>query len=149
MTLSTDTPTTLLGFDYGTKKIGIAVGQSITRTVTPLTTLANTKSTPDWSGIEKLVQEWQPSLLIVGLPLHMDGSEQEMTDLARTFANQLRQRYQKPVEMVDERLSSYEAELQLRSEQQLSGRKRRQTPQDIDKMAARLIIESWFTQHQK
>lgn len=81
---------TLLGFDFGEKRIGIAVGQTLTGSVTPLTTLSAVKQQPDWAGIEALLKEWQPDLLIVGLPLHMDGSEQTLTQRAKRFGNQLK-----------------------------------------------------------
>lgn len=133
---------TLLGFDFGEKRIGIAVGQTLTGSVTPLTTLSAVKQQPDWAGIEALLKEWQPDLLIVGLPLHMDGSEQTLTQRAKRFGNQLKGRYNLPVEWMDERLSSHEAESML----QLQGKKR-SDKKDIDKIAAALILQSWLEQH--
>jgi len=132
---------TLLGFDFGEKRIGIAVGQTLTGSVTPLTTLSTVKHKPDWAGIEALIREWQPDRLIVGLPLHMDGSEQDMTQRAKRFGNQLKGRYNLPVEWVDERLSSREAETML----QEWGNKR-SDKKDIDKLAAALILQSWLDQ---
>ena len=143
-------PQTILGFDFGTKKIGIAVGQSITQTVTPLITLASQNQKPDWETIEKLIKEWQPNILVVGLPVHLDGEEQAMTQAAKKFGNRLNGRFQLPVEFMDERLSSYEAEQRLREihAMQKNNRKKqtnkRQSPMDIDKIAAQLIVESWF-----
>ena len=133
---------TLLGFDFGTQRIGIAVGQELTHSVTPLTTLKARNSKPDWEQISQLISEWQPDLLIVGLPLHMDGSEQTMTDAARRFGNQLKGRYNLPVEMVDERLSSYEAEELL--QQQPASRRKKQDKGYIDQLAAQLILQSWL-----
>jgi len=101
---------TVLGFDYGSKKIGVAVGQSVTQTVTPLITLPSKNQKPDWAAIEKQIKEWQPDILVVGLPVHLDGEEQPMTLAAKKFGNQLNGRFQLPVEFMDERLSSYEAE---------------------------------------
>ena len=132
---------TLLGFDFGEKRIGIAVGQSLTGSVTPLTTLSAIRQKPDWAGIEALIKEWQPDRLIVGLPLHMDGSEQDMTQRAKRFGNQLKGRYNLPVEWMDERLSSDEAERIL----QQRGAKR-SDKKDIDKLAAALILQSWLEQ---
>jgi len=132
---------TLLGFDFGEKRIGIAVGQSLTGSVTPLTTLSAVKQQPDWAGIEALIKEWQPDLLIVGLPLHMDGSEQSLTQRAKRFGNQLKGRYNLPVEWMDERLSSHEAESLLREQG-----KKRSDKKDIDKIAAALILQSWLEQ---
>ena len=132
---------TLLGFDYGTKRIGVAVGQDITRTVTPLTTLRCSNETPDWKAISKLIEEWKPDKLVVGLPLHLDGTSQALTDRAQRFGNQLKGRYNLPVEMVDERLTSHEAETELVT------RKGKSTKADIDALAAALILQSWLDQH--
>ncbi|MDH5444744.1 MAG: Holliday junction resolvase RuvX [Gammaproteobacteria bacterium] len=131
---------TLLGFDFGEKRIGIAVGQTLTGSVTPLTTLTAIKQKPDWDGISALIKEWQPDLLILGLPLHMDGSEQTITQRVKRFGHQLEGRYNLPVEWVDERLSSYDAEQQLREQGKRSNKK------DIDKLAAALILQSWLEQ---
>lgn len=132
---------TLLGFDYGTKRIGVAVGQAVTHSVTPLTTLPNTNETPDWQAIGKLIAEWQPDKLVVGLPLHLDGSTQALTAKAQRFGNQLKGRYNLPVEMMDERLTSHEAESEL------AQRKGKHVKTDIDALAAALILQSWLDQH--
>ena len=132
---------TLLGFDYGTKRIGVAVGQDITRTVTPLTTLRCVNETPDWPAISALIEEWKPDKLVVGLPLHLDGTAQALTDKAQRFGNQLKGRYNLPVEMVDERLTSHEAETELAT------RKGKTAKADIDALAAALILQSWLDQH--
>lgn len=132
---------TLLGFDFGEKRIGIAVGQTLTGSVTPLTTLSTVKHKPDWDGIGALIKEWQPDQLIVGLPLQMDGSEQLLTQRAKRFGNQLKGRYNLPVEWMDERLSSYEAENRLQQQG-----KKRSDKKDIDKIAAALILQSWLEQ---
>jgi putative Holliday junction resolvase len=132
---------TLLGFDFGIKRIGVAVGQSITRTVTPLITLHNTNQTPDWQAIGKLIAEWQPAKLVVGLPLHLDGTSQPLTARAQRFGNQLKGRYNLPVEMVDERLTSHEAESELVK------RRSKSVKSDIDALAAALILQSWLDEH--
>ena len=134
-------PLTLISFDFGTRRIGIALGQTLTGTVRPLTTLSSKQQKPDWHAISALLREWQPQRLVVGLPLHMDGSEQPMTDKARRFGNQLKGRYNLPVDMVDERLSSDEAEARLRE------RGGRYHKDEIDALAAQLILESWLTQY--
>lgn len=131
---------TLLGFDYGTKRIGVAVGQDITRTVTPLTTLHSQNNKPDWDAISKLITEWQPDRLVVGLPLHLDGSIQALTERVQRFGNQLKGRYNLPVEMVDERLTSHEAETAL------AARGGKTAKADIDALAAALILQSWLDQ---
>jgi putative Holliday junction resolvase len=141
---------TLLGFDFGTKRIGVAVGQEVTGTARPLTTLNAVKHKPDWDGISRLIKEWQPDLLVVGLPLHMDGTEQEMTRAARRFSNQLNGRYHLPVELMDERLSSDEAESIL-SEQSATGSTGLRDSMfpdkaQIDMISAQLILQSWMEQ---
>ena len=137
-------PNTILAFDYGSKKIGVANGQDLTRSASPLTTIMVNKS-DRWGEIDKLVKEWRPSIMVVGLPLHMDGTEQPFTDEARNFANELGERYGCRIELMDERLTSYEAEQLLKSQD--SHKQSRQTPQDVDKIAAQLILESWFNQN--
>jgi len=132
---------TLLGFDFGEQRIGIAVGQTLTNSVTPLVTLKAIKQKPDWAGIEAIIKEWQPDRLIVGLPLHMDGTEQDITQRAKRFGNQLKGRYNLPVEWVDERLTSHEAESMLQERG-----KNRSNKNDIDKIAAGLILQSWLEQ---
>ena len=133
---------TLLGFDFGTKRIGIAIGQEITGTVNPLTTVTAIKHKPDWNSISKIIAEWQPDLLVVGLPLHMDGTEQEMTQAARRFSNQLNGRYQIPIALVDERLSSNEAESILNEQTGFHDKAQ------IDMISAQLILQSWMSQQQ-
>ena len=131
---------TLLGFDYGTKRIGVAVGQDISHSVTPLTTLSCQNDKPDWDAIGKLIAEWQPDKLVVGLPLHLDGSVQPLTEKAQRFGNQLKGRYNLPVEMVDERLTSHEAEVELAKQGGKTAKR------DIDALAAALILQSWLDQ---
>ena len=128
-----------LGFDFGTHKIGIAVGQSVTGTANPVTTLSYKKHQPDWDAIEKLINEWQPDTLIVGLPFQMDDKEAELANRAKRFARQLEGRYKLPVEMVDERLTSREAINRL-------GKKSAKDVTLVDAMAAKLILETWLNQ---
>jgi putative Holliday junction resolvase len=126
---------TLLGFDYGRLRTGVAVGQTLTGTASALITLQARNNKPDWDGIDKLVEEWQPDGLVVGVPVHMDGTEQEMTAAARKFGRQLKARYNLPVYEADERLSSAEAEQNLGSGQDKAA---------IDREAARLILQAWL-----
>jgi len=129
---------TLLGFDFGTCKIGVAVGNSITSTATPLTTLGRVKNQPDWNRISRLIEEWQPQTLIVGLPHQLDDTESELAGRTKRFARQLHGRYQLPVHMADEKLTSREAWSRL------GGIASRDVTQ-IDAMAAKLILETWFS----
>ena len=127
--------TSVLGFDYGRKRIGVAVGQTVSGSATALTTVSARDGQPDWRSISALIQDWQPELLVVGLPLSMDGSEHELTQAARRFGNQLAGRYNLPVEFVDERLTSVEAEAR---------QVRPPRPGDIDKIAAQIILQDWL-----
>lgn len=131
-------PRTVLGFDFGEKRIGVAVGQELTGRARGISTLTSRNRQPDWEAIGQLIEQWRPQLLVVGHPLHMDGSEQPLTHLAYRFGNRLSGRYNLPVERVDERLTSYEAELELREE----GGK--QSKAAVDQRAAEKILQSWL-----
>lgn len=131
---------TLLAFDYGIKNIGVASGQTITRSANSQPPLKAKDGIPDWTQIEKLLNEWQPDLILVGLPLNMDDSESELSARARKFANRLHGRFGAKVEMVDERLSSFEA----KSEVMGRGGSRDYKNNPVDSIAARLILESWL-----
>jgi putative Holliday junction resolvase len=131
---------TVLCFDYGTKTIGVAVGQTITQTANPLIDLKARDGIPNWQQIEQLLEEWQPDLLLVGLPLNMDGSFSEISQRAKKFANRLHGRFGLTIEMADERLSSFEAKGEII--QQTGSRQFKQ--RNIDSVAARIILESWF-----
>lgn len=126
---------TLLGFDYGEKRIGVAVGQTLTATATPLTTVPVTRNQPDWNLISELIADWQPAALVVGIPLTMKDEAQPLTDLAAKFARQLEGRYHLPVYDADERLSSREARERIRSSH------------DVDPVAAQVILETWLSEH--
>lgn len=127
---------TVLGFDFGQKRIGIAVGQEVTRTATALETVNSRNSQPDWDAISGLVKTWQPDLLVVGLALHADGSDSETTKLIRDFAVKLETRFQLPVEFMNERLSS-------RAAAELAGEKQN-TDKGIDALAAMVILQDWL-----
>ena len=127
---------TLLAFDYGEKHIGIAVGQTLTRSANPLTTVGVDGTTPDWEAITRIVETWQPDALVVGLPLNMDGTEQSITLGARRFGNQLEGRYRLPVHLVDERLTTREARARLAAEGKWGT--------EDHPVAAQIILESWF-----
>lgn len=133
---------TILGFDFGMKNIGIAVGQELTRTANPLTAIKARDGIPDWEQIAKLLKEWQPAMLVVGLPLNMDGSEQDMTAAARRFGNRLHGRFNLPVEWQDERLTTYEALDQMGIRSKMDSRQR----SDVDQLSAQLILQSWLNQ---
>jgi len=130
----------VLAFDFGLARIGVAVGQPITGTATPLSTLKAKNGIPNWQIIEKLITEWQPGLLLVGEPLNMDASDQEITKRARKFANRLHGRFGLSCEMFDERLTSVAA----REEIFEYGGYKKLNKTEIDSIAAALILESWF-----
>ncbi len=134
---------TLLAFDFGTKSIGVAIGQRITGTARPLAALKAQDGTPDWAKIERLLTEWQPDEVIVGLPLNMDGSEQPLTARARKFANRIHGRFGVQVLLHDERLSTVEARADLFSR----GGFRALDKGSVDSASAVVILESWFEAH--
>ncbi|MDD2344199.1 MAG: Holliday junction resolvase RuvX [Tolumonas sp.] len=133
----------LMGFDFGTRSIGVATGQEITGTASPLTSLKANEGIPDWVQLEKLLKEWQPDLLIVGLPLNMDGTEQEMTVRARKFGQRLHGRFGFQVEFKDERLTTTDAKARLfeHGGYKALGKSR------VDAVSAQLILESWMESH--
>lgn len=137
---------TLLGFDYGKKRIGIAVGQEITASSSPLETIYAIDNEPDWTAITRHINEWRADGLVVGIPFNMDGSEHDMTRSARRFANMLEERYHLPVHTVDERLSSVEAE-RILSETEKKPRGLKHKKEMIDQIAAQLILKTYFSQH--
>lgn len=132
----------VLSFDFGTKSIGIAIGQELTGTATLLSAIKANDGIPDWSKIEKLIQEWQPQLILVGLPLNMDGTEQPFTARARKFAKRLEERFALPVTLQDERLTTTDARSRLFAE----GGYRKLTKDRIDSLSAQIIFESWYEQ---
>lgn len=134
---------TIIAFDFGTLSIGIAIGQEITATARPLTAIKAKDGKPNWLNIEKIIQEWQPELAIVGLPLNMDGTEQPISNQARKFANRLHGRFGIQVTLHDERLTTIEARAQLFNQ----GGYRALNKSKIDSISAVIILESWFEQH--
>lgn len=133
------TAITVLGFDFGTKRIGVAVGQTLTGTATALLNLPAKDGIPDWNQLTRLVEEWQPQVFVVGIPYNMDGSENDMCHRAKKFARRLQERFNRPVHGVDERLSSWEARdrLSQRSKEERSGK-------PLDSQAAALMVEHWL-----
>ncbi|MDX1696645.1 MAG: Holliday junction resolvase RuvX [Thiohalobacterales bacterium] len=127
---------TLLGFDYGVRRIGVAVGQGVTGTATALCTVAARDGAPDWARINALVAEWRPDALVVGLPRHADGTDSAITRAARRFAQQLEGRYRLPVHLMDERLSSRAAEALQQDD--------RHGRAGLDAVAARIILQDWL-----
>jgi putative Holliday junction resolvase len=136
------TAVTYLAFDYGEKYIGVAVGSRHSRLAEPLTTLRGSAKNPDWVRISQLIEEWQPDALVVGLPLNMDGSNNPMTRAARAFGQRLKDRYNLPVHMVDERLSTLVARDILNE----AGVPMRRHKSHLDKVAAQTILQAFLNE---
>lgn len=130
----------VLAFDFGTRRIGVASGQELLGTGQPVAMIPARDGIPDWQHIEQLLEEWRPDLVVVGLPLNMDDTENDMCARARKFGNRIHGRYHVPVEMVDERLTSFEA----KGDVMASGGSRDFGRHGVDDRAAVLILETWF-----
>jgi putative Holliday junction resolvase len=131
---------TVLAFDFGERRIGIAVGEHLINSANPLTTIDNESNEVRFAAITQLINEWQPKLLVVGLPLSLDGSETEVTQLCKKFARRLNGRFNLPVIMIEERYSSTEA-IQLLNETGIKGRAQKAM---LDQVAAQTILRSYF-----
>lgn len=130
---------TVLGFDFGMKRIGVAVGQRITHTATALKVLAAEQGEPKWDEVAALIKEWRPQALVVGIPLNMDGTLQDMSLHAKHFAKMLEQKFSIPVFEAEERLSTKEARARIFSEQGYKG-----LLKAVDSVAAKIIVEDWL-----
>jgi len=133
----------VLGFDVGSRRIGVAVGNTLSQTARAIAMVAANDSGPDWKQVEALVREWRPDRIIVGEPLTLDGEAQLATHIARRFAKEAAQRFGVPVDLVDERSSSREADRRF-AEQRKQGTARRRDAAMQDAMAAQIIVERWL-----
>lgn len=133
---------TFLGFDFGTKKIGVAVGQLTTKTANSLQTLRSPNQTPNWQAIEKLVKEWQPAGFVVGISRQHDGSDNLVTPRMLKFCRQLNGRFNLPVYQQDEMLSTFEAKQMLFDDVGVNATKLWAVQ---DELAAQLILQSWLS----
>ena len=124
-----------MAFDYGTRRIGVAVGQSVSRTATALRVVVAKAGQPQWREMTKLIDEWLPELFVVGYPTYEDGSRHPLSDEIERFSRRLSGRYSRPVEFADERLSSFEASSDGAAQER-----------GLDAAAARVILLSWFDQ---
>lgn len=122
----------IIGFDFGLRRIGVAIGQTITQTASPQAIVNSKDGKPDWEHITKLFEQWQPVAIVVGLPMRLDGTEQALTQPARKFGQRLSGRYNRPVFYIEEQLSSIEAE------------NRGLKQQHIDDHAAQILLENWL-----
>jgi len=135
-------PKILIGFDFGMKRIGVAIGQTITQTARPLDTIQAKDGIPNWNAIDKLIKKWLPDALVVGIPLNMDGTDQHISHVARQFAKSLHDRFNIPVHEMDERLTTKDARERLFLQ---GGFKALQDGQ-VDRVAAQLILQNWFAE---
>ncbi len=138
---------TLLAFDFGLKRLGVAVGQSITQTAQPLATLLCRNGEPDWNEVRAVQNKWQANAFIVGLPVNKDGTDNSFSKACRTFAAQIEKQFGLPVHLVEERLSSIAAQDFLKAQRQCGERKRRVKKEEIDKVAAAVILQNWFLEN--
>jgi putative Holliday junction resolvase len=140
------TPRVVLAFDFGRRRIGVACGDTVSRTAAPLDAMPVGTDGPRWQLIDALLRDWQPALIVVGLPYNVDGSDSPMTSAARAFAAELERRCLLQVVLVDERYSSMEAEARLKSARESGLRRRRVVKADVDAAAACVILERWFSE---
>jgi len=133
-------PTSLLGFDFGTKSIGVATGQMITATAQPLSAIKATDGIPNWDTVEQVIKDWKPDVVVVGLPLNMDGSEQDITQRAKKFGNRLNGRFGVKIAFQDERLTTASAKEFIFER----GGYKALEKGKIDSVSAALILESWM-----
>ena len=133
---------TIIAFDFGLKRIGVAVGQTLTGSANALAVVPFANK-PDWQAITKILAEWKPAAIVVGLPLSADGGETDMSKSARRFGRQLEGRFGIPVVFEDERLTSFSAEQRFVDARAGSGMRRKDASLK-DAMAAQIILESWL-----
>jgi putative Holliday junction resolvase len=139
-------PKVVLAFDFGRRRIGVACGDTVSRSAVGLQAVPADDAGPRWEVIASLMHEWQPDVAVVGLPYNVDGSDSEQTTAARGFAAELARRYALEVAMIDERYSSLEAEARLKSARASGLRRRRVAKSDVDAAAACVILERWFSE---
>jgi putative Holliday junction resolvase len=139
-------PKIVLAFDFGLRRIGVACGDTVSRSAVGLKAVPADGAGPRWKVIDALMREWQPDMAVVGLPYNVDGSDSSMTGAARGFAAELARRYTMEVALVDERYSSLEAESRLKSARESGLRRRRVAKADVDAAAACVILERWFSE---
>jgi putative Holliday junction resolvase len=137
-------PTTVLAFDFGLRRIGVAVGNTLTSAAEPLATLAARRGVPDWDEVAHCFAEWHPGVVVVGVPCNMDDSPGPLTAAARAFAAELSARFGVPVEGIDERLSSREAGQALKERRQSGALRRRVRRGDVDREAACVLLRQWL-----
>ncbi|RVU85859.1 Holliday junction resolvase RuvX [Leucothrix sargassi] len=134
---------TVLVFDFGLKRTGVAVGNTIVGTASTVETLQSVNGKPNWDGISRLIKQWSPAKIVVGMPMQLDGTDTPLTDPINKFCNQLNGRYNLPVEQANEQFTSIEAGRRLKEVRQ-AGRKKKVSKEDVDQLSAVIIFENWF-----
>jgi len=134
----------ILALDFGLRRIGVATANSLTNTANALTTITARDGQPDWALMDQLIEEWQPDILVLGLPYNIDNSESEMTARIREFQQQLADRYAISIATTDERYTSAEAETLMKAARIKGTKTKRVTKGEIDALAAQLIAEQWL-----
>ena len=124
----------IISFDYGTKKIGVAVGQTQTKTASPLNVIFNKKNKTNWDAIIEVIEEWKPELILIGMPLNMDGTDSEIMKRVENFKKKLKNISSVKCEFIDERLTTFEARLEVKD----------LNIKTVDSHAAKILIENWF-----
>jgi putative Holliday junction resolvase len=137
-------PRVVVAFDFGRRRIGVACGDTVSRTASPLAAVENGTKGSNWDAVAAVLRDWQPALIVIGLPYNVDGSDSAMTGRVRHFADELGKRHALPVVLVDERYSSKEAEARLKAQREAGLRRRRVAKSDVDSAAAGVILERWF-----
>lgn len=132
----------VIGFDFGQKRIGIAIGNNISKTAQTLITIDSLSNNQKFEAIQKIMEEWQPITIVVGVPFNVDGSEHKITNLSKKFAKQLEQKYSLPTHLVDERYTSIEASREIK-EKRIDLKKKKLL---IDQIAAKIILQSYLDQ---
>src|SRR3990170_8524958 len=132
---------TVLGLDFGMKRIGAAIGQTLTQTASPVAVLKAKNGEPNWDDVAALIQGWKVEIIVIGVPYNMDGSEQPLTRMTQQFVKKLRAHFRLPIYTIDERLTTVEARQQLYDQGKL---KKVALVQQVDSYAAKLILEQWL-----
>ena len=132
----------IIGFDFGQKRIGVAIGNNISKSAQALITIESTSSNQKFEVIQKIMDEWQPVSIVVGMPFNVDGSEHKVTNLCKKFAKQLEQKYALPIHLIDERYTSIEASYEIQ-DKKIDLKKKKLL---IDQIAAKIILQSYLDQ---
>ena len=140
--LGTQREGNIIGFDFGQRRIGVAIGNNISKTAQPLITIESSTNNQTFEAIQKIMEEWRPVSIVVGVPFNVDGSEHKVTNLSKKFAKQLAQKYSLPTNLIDERYTSIEANHELK-DKKIDLKKKKLL---IDQIAAKIILQSYLDQ---